>query len=798
MNKEEIKNILQQLQTKQQSDPIPSEIITQLQTTLTKENVQNPTQTTTKLLIAHLTILHLTAPNPPYSEDELKMLLLLFQHIFNTKFDNKTLKNQKRVLKMIEICEFIETTKILLFLFDIEKKECLTFIQMMIQRYLLLKSINEKYCEIVKNIIETMYRESTNGEERMITKMFISVFDSIELPFLSNQNENKSKQKNMQNYLSKNMREKELLNAIFGDNKDENVVSIFKRGFFAIVEQNQKMMIEEFDENEEINYENVFNDDKMEEENENEEMKEKEGKKEHSEIHSFIHFLGKLIYYFPDIMRKEETYLEQLLLLPIEEERMKMIEIVIYYLNPQQRIKEESENESEEGDNDFSRLLEDSDEESQMKETKENKMEEEKEMKQSQGRKDDKRMQQLKKMVIERRKDKSIVIRNRIMKYIINEGKEEIEKIGENFEELVIEKINDIEVVIRENTLEEIKQMYYNSINEEIENNLMTKNIIKELMERMKDRKESVREKAQELLSVYVRNYIIMEQDKRDEENDKMNEKVKVARKKYFEEKALEKLSEKPKPKTKRRRKQKDEDEMSEEDEESDDFELAKYDELSEMSEEENSEDNAKKQLFKEYEEYATKIANRLIETMDEIKNEEDRIRIFGLISNTILGEIENNKLKNKNKIDEIVKMRCDSLIILFDILEKDNIEKLLKYNKQIEEEKKEFTEKLDHYFTSKMSKEQEKMIQNELIQIVNKIIPIPSKETAVKYNKKIVESLTKEFHKEYMKLQKKDIAFEKYWKITNEIMATIDIQRNTKVQSNLNKFIDKITNTFV
>ena len=64
-------------------------------------------------------------------------------------------------------------------------------------------------------------------------------------------------------------------------------------------------------------------------------------------------------------------------------------------------------------------------------------------------------------------------------------------------------------------------------------------------MERMKDRKESVREKAQELLSVYVRNYIIMEQDKRDEENDEENEKVKAARKKYFEEKLGKVLTDK-------------------------------------------------------------------------------------------------------------------------------------------------------------------------------------------------------------------------------------------------------------
>ena len=84
-------------------------------------------------------------------------------------------------------------------------------------------------------------------------------------------------------------------------------------------------------------------------------------------------------------------------------------------------------------------------------------------------------------MVIERRKDKSIVIRNRIKKYIITEGKEEIEKLGENYEELVIEKINDIEVIIPENTLKEIQKMYYETINEETEENIMTKNIIKEL-----------------------------------------------------------------------------------------------------------------------------------------------------------------------------------------------------------------------------------------------------------------------------------------------------------------------------
>ena len=86
---------------------------------------------------------------------------------------------------------------------------------------------------------------------------------------------------------------------------------------------------------------------------------------------------------------------------------------------------------------------------------------------------------------------------------------------------------------------------------------------------------------------------------------------------------------------------------------------------------EEDSEENTNKQLFKEYEENGKIIANRLIEIMDEIKNEEDRIRIFGLITNTILGEIENKKLKTKTKADEIIKMRCDSLLIFFDILKK-------------------------------------------------------------------------------------------------------------------------------
>ena len=80
----------------------------------------------------------------------------------------------------------------------------------------------------------------------------------------------------------------------------------------------------------------------------------------------------------------------------------------------------------------------------------------------------------------------------------------------------------------------------------------------------------------------------------------------------------------------------------------------------------------------------------------------------------------------------------------------------------------------------------------------MNKMIPIPSKETSIKYNKKMVENITKEFYKEYMKLQNKETTFEKYWRIANEIIGTIDIQRNVKNQNNLNKFIDKITNKYI
>jgi mannitol/fructose-specific phosphotransferase system IIA component (Ntr-type) len=49
------------------------------------------------------------------------------------------------------------------------------------------------------------------------------------------------------------------------------------------------------------------------------------------------------------------------------------------------------------------------------------------------------------------------------------------------------------------------------------------------------------------------------------------------------------------------------------------------------------------------------------------------------------------------------------------------------------------------------------------------------------------------------MKIQnKEEITFEKYWKKVNEIITTIEIPKNTKIQENLNKFIDKITNKFI
>ena len=97
--------------------------------------------------------------------------------------------------------------------------------------------------------------------------------------------------------------------------------------------------------------------------------------------------------------------------------------------------------------------------------------------------------------------------------------------------------------------------------------------------------------------------------------------------------------------------------------------------------------------------------------------------------------------------------MRCDSLIIFFDLVKTENLHKLLKYNKQIEDEKKEFAQKLEQYFSTKLTKEEEKRLQNEVIKTVNKMIPIPSQETAIKYNKKIVENMTKEFYKDFMKM---------------------------------------------
>ena len=189
MNKEIINKILKELQTKQQGDEVSTEIITQLQSTLTQEYVSSSSYFSSKLLTAHLTILHLTAPQPPYSDVELKNMLKLFQTIFMKKFNETSLNqksNQKTLLKMIEIYEFIETTKILLFLFDIDNDKCLQFIKILIERYLLLKVENEKLCDLIKKIIETMYRESANGEEKKITQMFISIFDSISLPFYEN------------------------------------------------------------------------------------------------------------------------------------------------------------------------------------------------------------------------------------------------------------------------------------------------------------------------------------------------------------------------------------------------------------------------------------------------------------------------------------------------------------------------------------------------------------------------------------------------------------------------------------
>ena len=116
---------------------------------------------------------------------------------------------------MIEIYEFIDTTKILLFLFDIDNDKCLKLIKILVERYLLLKTQNEKLCDLIKKIIETMYRESANGEEKKITQMFISVFESISLPFYDNQ---KNQQKNMQMFLTKNKREKELKKLTEGAN----------------------------------------------------------------------------------------------------------------------------------------------------------------------------------------------------------------------------------------------------------------------------------------------------------------------------------------------------------------------------------------------------------------------------------------------------------------------------------------------------------------------------------------------------------------------------------------------------
>ncbi|GAB1219476.1 hypothetical protein ENUP19_0036G0050 [Entamoeba nuttalli] len=409
MSENVIHIILQKLRSTPQGDIIDGNDLKKIKTS--QEEIFETT-------LCHLNVLRISAPNPPYSNEEIEVVM----EKVNECIQEYTKEKKSEMIEMIEI---IESTKMMLLLIDINKQKTLRIVESLIEKIIKGTAKNEfpvKY-EMVKKIIEDLLTECPE-ESREIVKSIIRPFNENDAPFLE--------EKKITQYLKKSKMEKEVIEEMFEGMMGESNKN-FKNGFWSLIEEAK-----------EINEE----DEAMSEDEELEDRKKKE------DIKMFIRVLGKIVSYYPKWIEGDENYLERILLIPMEEERIQVVKIVVEYLKK-----------------------------GVIEKTKKN---------------------ELIGCLLERRKDKSVSIRSIVGKYMMERGgkNEESEEDGIEISDLIIEKMNDIEESIRRETIEEIYKQRFEEGKE------IGKKIIKEIKERMKDRKETVRAIAQTFCGEYIREYI--------------------------------------------------------------------------------------------------------------------------------------------------------------------------------------------------------------------------------------------------------------------------------------------------
>ncbi|KAL7722057.1 hypothetical protein QTN25_000828 [Entamoeba marina] len=325
--------------------------------------------TTLYLALCHLHILRISAPQPPYTNEQLKSLLEIFTKAIIL---HKTKPSSHHSI----LLELILSTKIFLLFIDLDVAATLAFLE---------------------DLIDVSLVGTRDG---------VLSFDDV--LFLIEG-------------LLKQKREKHALEALFS--LTETVGNIFREGFWKIAETAKEFDVDE-------SFEDEISEHGLQ------------------DLRVFTTVLAKVVEFAPQCLAEDTTYLESLLLLPVDEERLRIVQIVSMYLQNKEIA--------------HSKAL------------------------------------SLEMALSQRGKDKNPLIRSAVGRhFIISPLTSNNVDTSIDHTKTLIERINDVEPTIRANTIEEITKIYWNSDNEKTT-----------ISERMRDRKEIVRKAAQLFVGNYISAYL--------------------------------------------------------------------------------------------------------------------------------------------------------------------------------------------------------------------------------------------------------------------------------------------------
>ncbi|ELP93110.1 hypothetical protein EIN_053550 [Entamoeba invadens IP1] len=600
---EKLRALSEQLEALPQKSELPAKSLE-----LLKEIPQND-DLLIYLSLCHLQILRITAPVPPHTEDDLKSLPDLFA---------RTVKVSKSDLSELHVkfIDLLTATKFLLLMIDVDITATLTFVECLIEATLSAPKDSKVSFDLLTPMIDSLLIECPD-QQNAVCLSILRPFATTEAPLFHD--------KDITTFSGRIKREGDAIEKLFGISSD--ALNNLKNGFFGIVES-------------------VKNFDFEESENENDDG-EKEGRNQRiAEVHIFTTVLAKIVQFDCQVLENDENYLERLLLIPVDEERLRMVKIVSYYvLNCQLPP---------------AKLI------------------------------------QLNMAITQRGKDKSGLIRAAVGNYVLK-APAEMNEDGVDYTDTLIERLTDIEPMIRANTIREIEKMFFDDEEKEIPTKVM-----EEIGTRMKDKKEIVRDAAQNFVGNFLNRFL-------------------------------------------------------------------------------EGENNVQKKLVIRY-------SNALVEVLDDVRIEDDRTRVLGLICFTVLGDINNREL-NEKKLKEYLKLRAKRFVLFSSVLKNPQFEILMKTCAAFHEERKIVCEKLKNWDEAKNQK-----TEDELVILFAKMMPFPTFEGSKKFAKQLLEGMSKKTVKIMLKMNDDELPFDEYWRAARKIIGEIDVKRKTKSEEFTNKIVDKFT----